>query len=66
MKEQMQRLLNNKDFKEIFIDYYLDKRIKELVFNENLKNEETIVKLQSIQELRKFIEYLLGEVLWMN
>lgn len=63
MKEQMQRLLNNKDFKEIFIDYYLDKRIKELVFNENLKNEETIVKLQSIQELRKFIEYLLGEVL---
>jgi len=66
MREQMRRLLNNKDFKEVFIDYYLNKRVKELVFNENLKNEETIVKLQSIQELRKFIEYLVGEALWMS
>ncbi len=57
IKDRLNRLLNNEDFVKVFIQYYCDDRVKELVFLEDVRDENVIHELKAIKSFRDFIEY---------
>jgi len=55
--DRMNRLMENQDFIKVFIEHYLGSYKDSILWNEDIRNEKIIDKLQSIQELRNFISY---------
>ena len=57
LKDRMNRLMENQDFIKVFIEYYLGSYKDSIIWNEDLRDSKIQDKLQSIQELRNFINY---------
>jgi hypothetical protein len=55
----MKRLINNDDFKVLFMEEFLEIGLKEQVYNQSLDEKETIDQLKARQIFRNFIEHML-------
>jgi len=57
--QAMEQLLQNEDFKMLFIDQYLGSDIKEIIFNEDIKNQEVQNHLIARTIFKQYIEQML-------
>jgi len=59
IKQAMENLMKNDDFKIVFLDYFLSDDCTELVLNNDLNNQATIDELKSKQAFKNFINRIL-------
>ena len=58
-RENLKNLMNNRDFKELFLDYYLKDDIVDLVLNNDLDNNKTIDELKAKQSFVNFLNKII-------
>jgi hypothetical protein len=61
-KKLIVELFNSKAFEELIINGYIDKRMKDIVFNEDLNDNNVIDELKSIKSLKFYLDTLLNDV----
>lgn len=58
-KQMLITLMNSKEFKEIILKDFLDDSLKEVIYNNNIDNDNTRSEVKARQILRRYFENIL-------
>lgn len=58
-KQMLITLMNSKEFKEIILKDFLDVSLKEVIYNNNIDNDNTRAEVKARQILRRYFENIL-------